>query len=251
MSVIEAGIHNSLQTPDVIMLKKITNLAGVLAALVVASPAQAQFIGFTTNNDGAEFWDNVSADGRTCNIGYVVTGVAGSTGNSCSYQRPKNWLPYTGPAMNSFWASPTFTITGGSLTFDIGKGVGGDVAGADYDWGFWVKNGSGKTFTSLNGYTEATAPVVFNFAQNQVWGFWMNNGALSTSDLDSQFALFLGANNEAIVGIEDTQLPGGDRDYQDMIASVKITGTVPEPSSALLLMGGLAGLAGVARRRKA
>ena len=39
-------------------------LALSAAAVISAAPLQAQaFSSFTANNDGAEFWDNLSADG--------------------------------------------------------------------------------------------------------------------------------------------------------------------------------------------
>ncbi|MBL0180135.1 MAG: hypothetical protein IPP98_13590 [Gemmatimonadetes bacterium] len=76
------------------------------AALVSAAPLQAQaFSGFTANNDGVEFWDNLSDDGlalnpNNCNSGFVVTGVAPT---SCINQRPNTWLPYTGTPANEYW----------------------------------------------------------------------------------------------------------------------------------------------------
>lgn len=227
-------------------MKKIVAFAGVLASLA-AAPAQAQWsTGFTPDNNtngGVEFWDNRSTDGRTCNIGYVVTGVAGSAGNACANQRPAAWLPYAGPAMNDFLLSSTFSFFGGSVTFGS---VGGDIAGLNRDWGFWESVGAGpKTFTNIN--TAAVLPVTYDFDASTQWGFWVNTGTVRTSDVDAQFALFRGANNQYVIGFEDVDLMGSDMDFQDMIVSATI---VPEPSSVMLVMGGLLGLAGVARRRK-
>ena len=59
-----------------------------------------------------------------------------------------------------------------------------------------------------------------------------------------------GSNNDYILGWEDLDLngsTGGDRDYQDMILSVKID-AVPEPATVLLICGGLIGLAGIRRK---
>jgi hypothetical protein len=229
------------------MIKKIATLLSTAAMFAVAVPAQAQWQSFTANNDGAEFWDNLSTDGRRCNIGYVVTGVAGTANSPCTNQRPSNWLPYTGAPMSQFWAVPTFTQKGGKLIINTGTGIGGDIAGQNRDWGFWTLSGSTKVRTNVN--TIAVTPQVYNFAPNQTWGFWVSttDNIFRYSDTDAQFALFAGAGDLRVIGFEDVTVPGGDRDYQDMIASVTI---VPEPASAALVLSGLAGLVGIASRRR-
>jgi hypothetical protein len=229
------------------MIKKFVGLLGAVASFVAAAPAEAQWLSFTANNDGAEFWDNLSSDGATCNIGYVVTGVAGSVGNRCNNQRPLNWLPFAGPAMTQFWGLPTFTRTGGALIVKIGQGIGGDIAGQNRDWGFWTLSGVTKVRTNVN--IVSASPQVYAFATDQQWGFWVSttDNTFRYSDVDPQFAMFRGADDEYVVGLEDVLLPNGDQDYQDMIASFTI---VPEPASAALVLTGLAGLAGIVSRRR-
>lgn len=54
--------------------------------------------------------------------------------------------------------------------------------------------------------------------------------------------------NDYILAWEDL-FGGGDRDYQDFVAIVQDIRPVPLPTAAMLLVSGLIGLAGVARRR--
>ena len=70
------------------MMKKLVVLSAAAMSVAFAAPAQAQWVGFTADNNGAEYWDNTSSDGTSCNVGFVVTGVAGSSvPTSCDAQR--------------------------------------------------------------------------------------------------------------------------------------------------------------------
>jgi len=248
------GVTASSPLNPRIMFNKIASLSALAATVLVAASAQAQtFNAFTPDNNGAEFWDNLSTDGDMCNVGYVVTGVAGTAKNPCNNQRPLNWLPYTGVPMAAFYSSPMFVISGGTLTINVANGVGGDIAGQDREWGFWTAVGGNlatKSFTNVNAL--GSFPTNYSFANTDKWGFYVvtTDGITRTSDMDAQFALFRGANNQYVVGIEDTYAVG-DSDYQDMIASVTFTGQVPEPTSFALVGVGLAAMVAVRRRRNA
>lgn len=223
-----------------------------LLAMLLTDTVKAQWTSFTSPmNAGGVFWDNYSNDGQNCNIGYILTGMAG-VASPCSHQRPV-WLPYTG-------ATPTMQRTGmgfGSLFLPTTATITvlGDIAGADQAWG-WYDVVTGIR-TNLNGVALNT-PVTVGSSVN-AWGLFIDfTGELSSGN---QFAFFGFASGSGvdmknfIVGAEDTNidLVSSDRDYNDLVFLLQSSndmGIVPEPTTNILMATGLIGVLLLVRRKR-
>lgn len=102
-----------------------------------------------------------------------------------------------------------------------------------------------------NGVFEGIDPHSFGFYLNDA-----NNGNLFYSvdwlnpGHTAQMLAFENADTEWwTLGFEDTAFGTGDNDFQDGLIQVSPMTPVPEPGSLMLVAAGLAGLAGVLRRR--
>ena len=134
--------------------------------------------------------------------------------------------------MRTIFSNASAIGAGGSL--EIGDSVVLGVFDAGTNLGFWLRadgynNPSGKVYYTLEG---------LNPDQKRHYALWMDN-----------------ANQQAVYGVEDLWNLG-DGDYNDLLYSVSAdpysainpSAAAPEPASLLLVISGLAGLAGAGWR---
>lgn len=252
------------------MKKAITTLVAV-ALVGGAASVQAQvYSTYTTNNDGAEYWDHVSNDGTDCNIGFVLSGIAGNAQNPCVKQRPAGWLPYSGSAGVEYWNNGSggyapITFGSGTYTLTLLPGndgyFGGDIATTNSNWGIIDLTTSNTIDLNsiLNNSNNPTNDPVYTYVATDPWAFYIvldgNTGPTATSDVDPQFAKFM-TGNSLVIGMENADSHGAaDYDYQDVLFEISggpgvPENVTPEPATMSLLAMGLVGMAAASRRRR-
>lgn len=251
---------------------KRTKLAvAVLALCVATGAAHAQGIntpggawqtGWTPGTKVDEFWNNLSDDGASCNVGFFALGTFSA---GCKAQNPGPLGPGLGWADASYLSvdppsgtmPPSFFFSAGTYKVTYF----GNVAGADpmRMFGYRAVGTDPVTWFTAGTSTIFTADDDFEF----VLQAWSPTGAANfTSFSDPRmFAVFADQADGSmarnfLVGAEDNNCEEigvgcariSDRDYNDALALIQV---VPEPSTYMLMGAGLLGLYGVARRRRA
>jgi hypothetical protein len=240
-------------------------LVGAFSSVVTPLHAQTWQSYAADNNGGAggEYWDNASADGASCNIGYIASG----TSLVCNNQVVAGWLPYTGPAMTNNLrtvnASSPFMFAAGTYRLRQNVGLGGQVAALDQPFGYFTRDGAGNAMTTTLPSTNAfDITVTFSSA----WGLFIDEvgHGMAFSDVAANpfFALFgsraaglstAGGITTVLAQNGDHYLAGyadvvnGDKDFND---EVLLISAVPEPSTYALLATGMVGLLVLRHRRR-
>lgn len=267
------------------MKKSMTMLMGVFAVVVaLAVPASADTIvwggaggwttGWNANNDGVEYWDNVSKDGAGCNIGFYLSGNLGTCNNNDGAVASPNldpnvhgYLSNANLPISDIWVQSAGDMLAGLLL---------EVAGYRNvnEFGYYKKGSTDPNDRVMlfSGADAPSATAAFNPFADKGWtdyGFYLTSGFeiggvfqtyFSESSLNSgteqglqHFVFFQGPGGKYYIGIEDRPIspaiqPDFDRDYNDMVIRFNQK-PVPEPTTTALFGLGLLGAVGVIRRR--
>jgi hypothetical protein len=218
------------------------------------------------------YFDNFSYKAPNANAAYFVlaTGAFANQSNS-----PQQALPYLGNANGT--ALPSFSFLGSqAITADLLFAGGAwapfnslgwyDLDSAAFGWIFQA-NGSPPQLQSIMFTPSARFGLFFvpnDLVFDPLKAYYTNESKNGLADADvlyasqqgivlgpedfQHFSVFAESPVDLIIGIEDRSRQVGDGDYTDMVLRLS---AVPEPSTVLLIVSGVALLFVVLRRRKA
>ena len=232
-----------------------------------AGAAFQNLAGANLNQNGKPYWDNISIDGSNKNVGFFLVNAP-----TAPLADAPGVLPYWGNAFNSA------TDSGGAadLNFTLQRTAASSIASLQLEV---AQNANINEF----GWYNTTNPAVLNpiflgpdsasasnsFSPSGQYGFYLKGAggtyftqsSLNTAgDTNHQhFAIFQQSSTSGAevywIGIEDLSVSGlngaenGAGDYNDMLVRISAV-AVPEPSTAVLVLGGSLLMLGLRKRRR-
>ncbi len=206
-----------------------TTFGGLLVALTLAGQAAATVARVFTNND----------TNKTTTVNLSST----SSSNRFDVGVPSGFS-LVDTKIGSFLslssaADLVFTFVGEEAGYN---NVFGAIKFKPFDIGLFSNNASTAGSTSFTFSNVASGHLNFGFLSDAKIGQYFGNGSLNIGLKLSD------DHRSALLMFNDSYK--GDKDYDDMVVKVSILTAVPEPETYALMLGGLAMIAAVARRRK-
>ena len=216
----------------------------------ILGPASAPT--YTSPTHPGPYWNNVSGDGPTANIGWCLVGTGG-----CAIATPPGAINYYGTATDAAVQNMAFQNNGKAVTVSL---VGqltnqlGTAANPGYNVFGWYQINSDGTIGALTPLWNSKSDTVGQFATftpNGAYGLYLENIQSNTADYfwfmnstgnksvgstaqvadtNQHFSVFSGTPGQFFVGIDDTN--NGDTDYNNMIIELV---NAPEPRTFALV----------------